>query len=161
MPDPFDQLERLLDRNAQRVLRGRRPLDLERLFRRALKSRRRNEADWIFLLFQVLSLDSGGDSSTLRIAASRNGRIGSVSEGQSLISSSSSHVRKSLREIRRPDDSASTTYRPNQDSLNTPSSAALRSDAVCLDSSFSAFDFKSDMSAPLMTPANLSPTRNQ
>lgn len=116
MPDPFDQLERLLDRNVQRVLRGRRPLDLERLFRRALKSRRRNEADWIFLLFQVLSLDSGGDSST---------------------------------------------YRPNQDSLNTPSSAALRSDAVCLDSSFSAFDFKSDMSAPLTTPANLSPTRNQ
>ncbi len=145
MSSPFDQLEKLLKRNIQRVRSGRFPLDPERLFRQALKSRRRSEADWLFLLLQVLSLDSGGDSSTLRMAASKNGRMGAVSEAQSLISSSLSYARKSLRDIRRPDDSAATMYRPNKDSLNTPSSATLRSDAFCLDNSFSAFDFKSDM----------------
>ena len=108
---------RVLDANARRGYRARSP---KALFSRALHCRRRTDADWLVLLFQVLELDSRSDALTARNASSTNGRKASSRNLPS------SQVSNPARDNSSPLPSASSTYSPKNDGLIAPDAAALR-----------------------------------
>jgi hypothetical protein len=58
------RLKALLDVEARRERRGRRPRSYKTLFHRVVHSRRRDDSDWLVLTIQLLELDSRRDDWT-------------------------------------------------------------------------------------------------